>query len=96
MFPTNLGAAYTRNRQHVDPVGWTEMSQYPHVATASTRSLSSSGVQGVNLGWVIIGRLKGGGRRDEEGIGRKGGGESMAIQVSFKGLGRDIRLLQKL
>ena len=94
MFPTNLSATYTRNRQHVCPVGWAEMNQYPHVATASTRSLSSSGVHGVNLGWVMIGRRDGEGG-DEEEIGCKGREKSMAIQASFKGPGTGHPLTSK-
>jgi len=93
MFPANLSAAYNRDRQHAGPAGRTETSQHPHAATASTKSLSSSGVHGVNLGGVMIGRREEGG--DEEEIGRRGGGKSMVAQASFKGPGTGHPLTSK-
>lgn len=56
------------------------MDEYSHATTASIRNLSSSGVHGVNLGGVMVGRMEeeeleekeeeGG---DGEGIEWKGG-----------------------
>jgi len=43
---------------------WMETNQYSHAATASTRSLSSSGVHGVNLGRAMVGR-RGGGKTEK-------------------------------
>lgn len=60
------------------------MNQYSHAATASTRSLSSSGVHGVNLGTVMIGRRGRGERTTEKlNVREDGRGEPITTQAGF-------------